>query len=133
MIRSTTPRYGVDAASEPNVKIMNCCTSEPPDLPSGLQMTSIAALPLTFVSSSSGMYAISLHGSKSEYLEPLEKMFCAAPTMTAMKSGVKPTAARMGSHAPGRRMRLTKMKRDTIMRMNVTVPVAVEKLPMNME
>ena len=42
--------------------------SEPPDLPRGPPMTSTAALPLVFCSWSKGMYAISLHGSKSEYL-----------------------------------------------------------------
>ena len=45
-----------------------CWMSEPPDLPSGLPITSIAALPFVFDSASSGMYAISLHGSNNEYL-----------------------------------------------------------------
>ena len=43
----TTPRYGVEAATEPNAAIMSCWITAPPDLPSGLQMTSIAALPFT--------------------------------------------------------------------------------------
>jgi hypothetical protein len=39
------PRYGVEAASEPVVPISSCWMKEPPDLPRGLQITSIAALP----------------------------------------------------------------------------------------
>ena len=41
---------------------------------------------------------ISLQGSKSEYLAPLEKMFCSAPTITASISGVVPSAAVTCSH-----------------------------------
>ena len=37
-----------------------------------------------------GMYAISLQGSKSEYLAPLERIFCAAPMNTASIRGVVP-------------------------------------------
>ena len=44
---SMPPRYGVEFAKEPNVRIMNCWISAPPDLPSGLQTTSMAAFPLT--------------------------------------------------------------------------------------
>lgn len=44
---STPPRYGVEFASEPKVKIMNCWINAPPDFPSGLHTTSMAALPLT--------------------------------------------------------------------------------------
>ena len=40
---STPARYGVDAASDPNEKIISCWMSEPPLLPSGLPMTSMAA------------------------------------------------------------------------------------------
>jgi hypothetical protein len=39
----------------------------------------------------SGMYAISLHGSNNEYLAPLDKIFCAAPIITASISGVVPS------------------------------------------
>ena len=35
--------YGVATASEPRPKISACWMSEPPDLPSGLPITSIAA------------------------------------------------------------------------------------------
>jgi len=59
---------------------------------------SIAALPFVFDSLSSGMYAISLHGSNKEYLELLLKIFCAAPTTTAIISGVVPRAAEIGAN-----------------------------------
>jgi hypothetical protein len=42
MMSRMTPRYGVLAASEPNVMMSACWMSAPPDLPSGLQMTSTA-------------------------------------------------------------------------------------------
>lgn len=45
--KSIPPRYGVEFASEPNVKIMNCWIRAPPDFPNGLHTTSMAALPLT--------------------------------------------------------------------------------------
>jgi hypothetical protein len=47
MTRSMPPRYGVEFARDPNVRIMNCWISAPPDLPSGLQTTSMAAFPFT--------------------------------------------------------------------------------------
>jgi hypothetical protein len=53
--------------------IKNCWINEPPDLPRGLQITSMAALPLVFDSESKGMYAISLQGSNKEYLAPRRK------------------------------------------------------------
>eukprot|EP00878_Enallax_costatus_P024910 GHUV01026612.1.p1 GENE.GHUV01026612.1~~GHUV01026612.1.p1 ORF type:complete len:226 (+),score=39.81 GHUV01026612.1:359-1036(+) len=49
-----TPRYGVDAASEPKPMIMNCWIRAPPDLPRGLQMTSMAALPLVLTCGTAG-------------------------------------------------------------------------------
>lgn len=57
----------------------------------------MAALPFVFDSLSSGMYAISLHGSNNEYFELLLKIFCAAPTTTANISGVVPKAAETGA------------------------------------
>ena len=42
------------------------------------------------------MYAISLHGSNSEYFVLLDRIFCAAPTMTASMSGVVPREMAMG-------------------------------------
>ena len=47
MTNSIIPRYGVELASDPKDKIMNCCIRAPPDFPNGLQTTSIAAFPLT--------------------------------------------------------------------------------------
>lgn len=83
-------------------------------------------------------------------------MFCAAPTNTAAYKGVKPQVANVGANAlppntNAKKMKpvvsnitgvmraavpqpnLRKMKDDTIMRQKVTIPVAVEKLPMNAE
>ena len=60
----------------------------PPNFPSGFQTTSIAAFPFVLSSSSRGMYAVSLHGSNSEYFADFEKMFCAAPKRTAKYRGV---------------------------------------------
>ena len=65
--------------------------------------------PFVFDSASSGMYAISLHGSKSEYFADLESTFCAAPTTTASMSGVVPSAAISGRSASLKRMRPKKM------------------------
>merc|ERR1719426_771650 len=87
MAKRQTARYGVEAERAP------------PDFPRGLHTTSIAALPLILVSWSRGMYAISLQGSNKEYLDDLLKMFCAAPTKTAAKSGVMPRAAMDGVRA----------------------------------
>lgn len=47
--RRIAPRYGVEFARDPNVKIMNCWISAPPDFPRGLQTTSMAAFPLTYM------------------------------------------------------------------------------------
>ena len=80
-----------------------------PDFPSGLPITSTAALPLVFDSWSRGMYAISLHGSKREYLAPFDKMFWAAPTMTASISGVVPMRAVMGAKKAGNKFKLKNM------------------------
>jgi len=46
--------------------------------------------PVTRVCIPRGMYAISLQGSKKAYLEPLEKIFCAAPAKTASIRGEVP-------------------------------------------
>ena len=54
----------------------------------------------TLVSASRGKYAISLQGSNREYLEALEKMFCAAPISTAAYRGVRPAAASVGVSGP---------------------------------
>mmetsp|Transcript_10821 Transcript_10821/g.43814 ORF Transcript_10821/g.43814 Transcript_10821/m.43814 type:complete len:241 (-) Transcript_10821:882-1604(-) len=148
------PRYGVDAASEPNDRMRACCSSEPPDLPSGPPITSTAALPLVRVSGSGIlMYAISLHGSKSEYLVDLEAMFCAVPATTASVSGVRPMSAVRGAHMPGEMINeknsapvarsvtggmaaakphgnLARMKRPTSIMQNVTAPVSDENWPM---
>ena len=51
------------------VDVGTCWIMEPPDLPSGLPMTSMAAFPLVFSSGESGMKAISLHGSNKLYLQ----------------------------------------------------------------
>mmetsp|Transcript_9735 Transcript_9735/g.23392 ORF Transcript_9735/g.23392 Transcript_9735/m.23392 type:complete len:263 (-) Transcript_9735:1291-2079(-) len=154
--RRMAPRYGVEAANDPKPIIRPCWMRAPPDFPRGLQMTSMAAFPLTCVSRSRGMYAISLHGSKRAYFEPLEKMFCAAPTRTAAYRGVMPRAASMGEMGPenstsekktspvNRRTvgvkraatpqpNLRKTKRPKIMRQNVTIPVHVLKSPMKEE
>mmetsp|Transcript_20086 Transcript_20086/g.59649 ORF Transcript_20086/g.59649 Transcript_20086/m.59649 type:complete len:326 (-) Transcript_20086:810-1787(-) len=156
MTMRMAPRYGVEAAREPKPMIMNCWMRAPPDLPSGLQMTSMAALPLTLTSSSRGMYAISLQGSNRAYLEPLEKMFWAAPTSTAAYSGVRPQPASVGARMSEPSTRAKKIRPVTssmdgvtsaatpqpkrakiclarIIIENVTMPVAVEKLPMNAE
>lgn len=69
-------------------------------------MTSTAALPFVFDSWSRGMYAISLHGSNREYFAPLERIFCAAPTITASMSGVVPILAVIGAKNAGKRFRL---------------------------
>lgn len=50
----------------------------------------------TLVSSSKGMYAISLQGSKRLYLALLLKMFWRAPTYTAASKGVIPRPASIG-------------------------------------
>ena len=42
-------------------------------------------------------------GSKSEYLADLERMFCAAPTITASMRGVVPSAAMRGVTCAQRR------------------------------
>merc|ERR1711977_1038 len=70
----------------------------------------MAALPLTLVSWSRGMYAISLQGSKREYFELFEKMFWAAPTKTAAIRGVIPSVAMNGVNGPENR---TKPKKIT--------------------
>ena len=88
---------GVAAARLPTPKMRICWIKAPPLFPSGFPMTSIAALPFVFDSLSSGMYAISLHGSNKAYLELLLKMFCAAPTITAIINGVVPRAAVIGA------------------------------------
>jgi len=46
------------------------------------------------------MYAISLQGSNREYLDDLDRMFCAAPTSTANIKGVVPRAAVTGLKKP---------------------------------
>lgn len=121
VVRTRMPASaGVDAASEPKPKMRNCWMSEPPLLPSGLPITSTAALPFVFCSASSGMYAISLHGSKSEYFEAFERMFCMAPTMTASMSGVVPREAIIGSSASLKRMSEKKMEPVTRMEIGVT-------------
>lgn len=62
------------------------------------------------VSSSSGMYAISLHGSNSEYLELLLNTFCAAPTCappaTQARQSVHATAEGLILLANARRQKL---------------------------
>lgn len=88
---------GVAAARLPTPKMRNCWINAPPLLPSGLPTTSTAALPLVFDSWSNGMYAISLHGSKSEYFALFERIFWAAPTITASMSGVVPSDAAIGA------------------------------------
>ena len=87
---------GVAAASDPTAKIKNCWIRAPPLFPSGLPITSIAALPFVLDSLSSGIYAISLQGSNKEYLELLLRIFWAAPTITAIINGVVPRAAVIG-------------------------------------
>lgn len=47
MINKMAPKYGVEVAKEPKPKIRNCWMRAPPDFPSGLQTTSIAAFPLS--------------------------------------------------------------------------------------
>ena len=102
------------------------------------------------------MYAISLHGSKSEYLADLEKMFCKAPTTTASMRGVVPRAATSGASAdpPISRLKkrppvmamtdgvtraakphpkIRKILRDSNIMPRVTVPVHAEKAPINSE
>ena len=69
-------------------------------------MTSTAAFPLVRDSLSKGMYAISLHGSNSEYLADLDIMFWNAPTSTASMSGVVPRSAVMGVHISGAKIKL---------------------------
>lgn len=51
----------------------------PPALPNLPPITSTAALPFDFISSSRGIYDISLVESKSEYLVALESTFCTRP------------------------------------------------------
>ena len=77
-----------------------------PDFPRGFPITSTAAFPLVFDSWSRGMYAISLHGSNREYLAPFDRMFWAAPTITASMSGVVPILAVIGAKNAGKRLRL---------------------------
>mmetsp|Transcript_11731 Transcript_11731/g.35746 ORF Transcript_11731/g.35746 Transcript_11731/m.35746 type:complete len:205 (+) Transcript_11731:170-784(+) len=149
-------RYGVEAAREPMLKMSPCWMKDPPDFPSGLPITSTAALPLLFCSASNGMYAISLHGSNSEYLDDLLSTFCAAPTRTAAINGVVPIDAMSGLTWPENKRspkkvkpvkpstvgvivaatphpNFLKMNRPIIIITKVTLPVAVEKLPMNVE
>mmetsp|Transcript_23673 Transcript_23673/g.66857 ORF Transcript_23673/g.66857 Transcript_23673/m.66857 type:complete len:253 (+) Transcript_23673:223-981(+) len=149
-------RYGVAAAKLPTPKMRICWIKAPPDFPSGFPMTSMAAFPLVFCSLSSGMYAISLHGSKSEYLLDLLRMFCAAPTSTASINGVVPSNPATGAmapenmlsmkkerpvtpimvgvtRAPARHPNLEKIVLPRSIITNVTVPVADEKLPMKAE
>mmetsp|Transcript_26325 Transcript_26325/g.39099 ORF Transcript_26325/g.39099 Transcript_26325/m.39099 type:complete len:119 (+) Transcript_26325:592-948(+) len=52
---SITARYGVAAARLPTLKMRNCWINEPPLFPSGLPMTSTAALPFVLESWSRGM------------------------------------------------------------------------------
>mmetsp|Transcript_15100 Transcript_15100/g.39230 ORF Transcript_15100/g.39230 Transcript_15100/m.39230 type:complete len:211 (+) Transcript_15100:102-734(+) len=77
---------GAPARMEPVNITMACWMRAPPDLPMRAPSTSMAALPLSLESSSSGMYAISLVGSKSAYLTPLDRTFCVVPTITAILS-----------------------------------------------
>lgn len=149
-----TDKYGVAAARLPTPKIRNCWIIDPPDLPRGLPITSTAALPLVLESWSNGMYAISLHGSNSEYLELLLKMFCAAPTNTPSINGVVPNAAATGANAGANNVNaknavpvtpiIVGVTRAAFLQPNfskivlpksiiisVTAPVAEEKLPMN--
>ena len=58
------------------------------DLPALELTTSTAALPLVLSSSSSGIYGISLDVSHIECLEPLAVIFCTAPTIAVISSGV---------------------------------------------
>ena len=51
-------------------------------------------------------------GSKSEYLADLERMFCAAPTITASMRGVVPSAAMRGVTCAQRRKVLSSQPRE---------------------
>ena len=133
-----------------------CWIKAPPDFPSGLPMTSMAAFPFVLDSWSNGMYAISLHGSNSEYFALLLRMFCAAPTITANIRGDVPSALVMGAkkslkifsaknnnpvipkligviNAAILHPNLAKIVRPRSIIIKVTEPVAEEKLPINAE
>lgn len=110
----------------------------------------------TLVSSSKGMYAISLQGSNKLYFALLLKMFCRAPTYTAAMSGVSPHVPRNGVRGPLNKTRpknatpvtrrtvgvmeaatpqpnFRKMTRLSNIIEKVATPVYVEKSPMNDE
>ena len=50
-----------------------------------------------------------MHGSNREYFAPFDRMFCAAPTITASIRGVVPILAVMGAKKAGNRLRLKKI------------------------
>lgn len=108
------------------------------------------------VSSSKGIYAISLQGSNKLYLALLLKIFCRAPTYTAASSGVIPKPAIMGVNGWPKRIREknpTPVRSKTVgvimaatphpyllsitllsnIIAKVAIPVAVEKSPMKDE
>jgi len=62
----------------------------PPALPNLPPITSTAALPLDFISSSSGIYDISLVESNNDYLVALDSTFWTRPVYTANARGPVP-------------------------------------------
>ena len=77
----------------PTRNTMSCCVADPMLLPRRAPRTSTAALPLTFASGPRGMYAISLHGSKSEYFVTLLTTFWTVPSSSAWASGMRSSPA----------------------------------------
>jgi len=74
---------------EKNIKRI-CKINELPDLPKREPIPSIADLPLSFVSGSRGMKAISFVLSKTVYLEERLKTFCRDPKKTQRRRGEEP-------------------------------------------
>ena len=86
-------------AAPPDASMTSCWLALPMLRPSRAPKTSTAALPLTLASGPSGMYAISLHGSKSEYLVTLLTTLRSVPMRRAVVRGeaADPTASPMPS------------------------------------
>ena len=85
----------------PNETTRTCWIKLPPLLPTLDPKTSMAAFPLTFDSSSRGMYAIWVVGSNNAYLVALLSKLWTVPIVTASPSSlsfISPPAMRM-THA----------------------------------
>ena len=94
------------ALQQARTRIMNCWMSAPPDLPSGLHTTSMAALPLTLVSSSSGMYATAREATARQRARQQPACWCAQGHALSLH-GSNTAGKRDTSGGDGRQMQRT--------------------------